>query len=53
MTHFSSSVSDVTTRFVDAASRAASLNATRDQLTSLMKRADSVDEVLKVLVAYP
>jgi hypothetical protein len=39
---------DVTDQFVDAAARAASLEATHSQLLALMKRADSVKDVLAV-----
>jgi hypothetical protein len=35
-------------RYVDAAARAATLRATHAQLVLLMKRADNVDDVLKV-----
>ena len=48
MRDFSVSSHDVTDRFVDAAARAASLEATHSQLLALMKRADTVKDVLSV-----
>mmetsp|Transcript_24125 Transcript_24125/g.31411 ORF Transcript_24125/g.31411 Transcript_24125/m.31411 type:complete len:392 (+) Transcript_24125:61-1236(+) len=44
----SDSVSDVTSQYIDAASRAATLRASLAQLTKLMTHANTVDEVLKV-----
>mmetsp|Transcript_30034 Transcript_30034/g.90288 ORF Transcript_30034/g.90288 Transcript_30034/m.90288 type:complete len:402 (+) Transcript_30034:452-1657(+) len=44
----SDAVRDVTGEYVDAAARAATLEATRDQLTKLMERADVVKDVLSV-----
>merc|ERR1719263_531184 len=44
----SDAVRDVTGEYVDAAARAATLEATRDQLTKLMQRADAVKDVLSV-----
>eukprot|EP00928_Gymnodinium_smaydae_P091520 TRINITY_DN75240_c0_g1_i1.p1 TRINITY_DN75240_c0_g1~~TRINITY_DN75240_c0_g1_i1.p1 ORF type:complete len:400 (+),score=42.83 TRINITY_DN75240_c0_g1_i1:166-1365(+) len=41
-------VEDVTARYVDAAARQSALQATHDQLLTIMKKADAVSDVLKV-----
>jgi len=41
-------VEDVTSKFVDVAARAASLQATHDQMVELMKRAEKISDVLDI-----
>lgn len=48
VTSMSDQVDDVTSQFVDASSRAATLQASHRQLVLLMEKADTVDSVLKV-----
>eukprot|EP00040_Diaphanoeca_grandis_P025556 m.141704 g.141704 ORF g.141704 m.141704 type:complete len:345 (-) comp30206_c0_seq1:76-1110(-) len=45
---YSDTATDVTSKYVDAAARAAGLNATHSRLLALMRRADTVADVLKV-----
>lgn len=44
----SDSVTDITSQYVDAAARAATLRATHAQLTKLMSYAETIDAVIKV-----